>query len=156
MEAYVDDVVVKTKNANQLVDDLRETFTNLRAYNIKLNPQKRVFGVPVGRLLSLIVSHRGIEANPDKIRALSRLEVPTKLKHIQRLMGCMDALSRFISHLREKALLLYRLLKQTKNFYWTSKAGAALEEIKTLLATNPILAAPGAGEPMLLYISATN
>jgi hypothetical protein len=84
------------------------------------------------------------------------LEVPTELKHVQRLAGCVAALSRFISRLGEKTLPLYKLLKQTKKIQWTSEAGAALEEIKTLLATNPILAAPGAGEPMLLYISATN
>jgi hypothetical protein len=70
VEAYVDDVVVKTKNVSKLVDDLRETFTNLRAYNIKLYPKKCIFGVPAGKLLGFIVSHRGIEANPDKIRAL--------------------------------------------------------------------------------------
>ena len=68
----------------------------------------------------------------------------------------MAALSRFISRLGEKALPLYKLLKRTNNFEWTDEAKAALEEIKTLLASNPILTAPGAGEPMLLYISATN
>ena len=97
VEAYVDDVVVKTRKANKLIDDLRETFKNLRAYNIKLNPEKCVFGVPSGKLLGFIVSHRGIEANPDKIKALARLEVPTELKHVQRLAGCVASLSRFIS-----------------------------------------------------------
>ena len=82
VEAYVDDVVVKTKKANKLIDDLRETFKKLRAYNIKLNPEKCVFGIPSGKLLGFIVSHRGIEANPDKIKALARLEVPTELKHV--------------------------------------------------------------------------
>ena len=68
----------------------------------------------------------------------------------------MAALSRFISRLGEKALPLYRLLRRTDNFEWTDAATAGLEEIKTLLAGNPILAAPSVGEPMLLYISATH
>ena len=68
----------------------------------------------------------------------------------------MAALSRFISRLGEKALPLYRLLRQTDHFKWTDTATAGLEEIKTLLASNPILAAPNSGEPMLLYISATH
>ena len=68
----------------------------------------------------------------------------------------MVALSRFISRLGEKALPLYRLLRRTDNFEWTDAATAGLDEIKTLLASNPILAAPNAGEPMLLYISATH
>ena len=68
----------------------------------------------------------------------------------------MAALSRFISRLGEKALLLYRLLQCTDHFEWTDTTTAGLEEIKTLLANNPILAAPNVGEPMLLYISATH
>ena len=152
VEAYLDDVVIKTKHVSQLIDDLRQTFAILRKYDIRLNPEKCVFGVPTGKLLGFIVSHRGIEANPSKIRALSELAIPTELKHVQTLAGCMAALSRFISRLGEKALPLYRLLKRTNNFEWTDEAATALEEIKILLASNPILTAPGACEPMLLYI----
>ena len=67
VEAYVDDVVVKTKHVETLVDNLRLTFNNLRTYDIKLNPKKCVFGVPAEKLLGFIVSGRGIEANPAKI-----------------------------------------------------------------------------------------
>ena len=74
VEAYVDDVVVKTRHVETLIDDLRLTFDNLRTYDIKLNPDKYIFGVPSGKLLGFIVSNRGIEANPEKIRALSRSE----------------------------------------------------------------------------------
>ena len=62
VEAYVDDVVVKTKYVETLVDDLRVTFDNLRAYDIKLNPEKCVFGVPAEKLLGFIISNRGIVA----------------------------------------------------------------------------------------------
>ena len=110
VEAYMDDVVVKTRHVESLVDDLRLTFDNLRTYDIKLNPDKCVFGVPSGKLLSFIVSNRGIEANPAKIQALSQLAIPTDLKQVQKLAGCVAALSRFISRLGEKALPLYRLL----------------------------------------------
>ena len=114
------------------------------------------FHVPAGKLLGFIVSSRGIEANPAKIRALSQLAIPTDLKKIQKLTGCVAALSRFISRLGEKALPLYRLLRHTELFGWTDAATAGLEEIKALLASNPILAAPNIGEPMLLYIAATH
>ena len=67
----MDDMVVKTKHVETLVDDLRLTFDNLRTYDIKLNPEKCVFGVPAGKLLGSIVSNRGIEGNPAKIQALS-------------------------------------------------------------------------------------
>ena len=75
IEAYIDDVVVKTKHIDTLVDDLRLMFDNLRTYDIKLNPKKCVFGIPAGKLLGFIVSGRGIKANPAKIRALSQLDI---------------------------------------------------------------------------------
>ena len=118
VEAYVDDVIVKTRHIETLIDDLCLTFENLRAYDINLNPKKCVFGVPAGKLLGFIVSNRGIEANPAKIRALSQLAKPTDLKQVQKLAGCVAALSRFISRLGEKALLLYRLLRRTDHFEW--------------------------------------
>ena len=67
VEAYVDDVIVKTRHVESLVDGLRLTFGNLRTYDIKLNPEKCIFGIPAGELLGFIVSGRGIEANPAKI-----------------------------------------------------------------------------------------
>ena len=66
VEAYVDDVVIKTRHIESLIDDLRLMFDNLRTYDIKLNPEKCVFGVPAGKLLGFIVSNRRIEANPEK------------------------------------------------------------------------------------------
>ena len=92
-------------------------------------------------MLGFIVSHRGIEANLAKIRALSQLAIPFELKHVQKLAGCIAALSRFISRLQEKALPLYKLLRRTDSFEWTDAAIAGLEEIKALLASHPILAA---------------
>ena len=68
----------------------------------------------------------------------------------------MAALTRFISHLGEKALPLYRLLRRTEHSEWTDAATAGLDEIKAILATNPVLAVPNIGEPMLLYIAATH
>ena len=94
--------------------------------------------------------------NPAKIRALSQLSTPTDLEQIQKLTGCVAALSRFISYLGEKALPLYRLLRCTEHFEWTDAATAGLEAIKAILATNPILAVSNIGEPMLLYIAATH
>ena len=104
VEAYVDDLVVKTRSHTSLLEDLDETFHNLRRTRMKLNPEKCVFGVPAGKLLGFLVSNRGIEANPDKIRAIERMRPPTRLKDVQRLAGCMVALGRFISRLGEKGL----------------------------------------------------
>jgi hypothetical protein len=68
VEAYVDDVVIKTENSENFIGDLQLVFNSRRHYRWTLNPEKCVFGVPVGKLLGFIVSHRGIEANPEKSR----------------------------------------------------------------------------------------
>jgi hypothetical protein len=70
VEAYVDDIVVKTKKADDLVNDLRTAFDCLRANGMKLNPEKCIFRVPSGMLLGYIVSQRSIEPNPEKVAAL--------------------------------------------------------------------------------------
>jgi hypothetical protein len=70
VESYVDDIVVKTRKADDLLNDLRTVFDYLRANRVKLNPEKCVFGVPRGMLLGYLVSQRGIEANPEKVVAL--------------------------------------------------------------------------------------
>jgi hypothetical protein len=70
IEAYVDDVVVKTTDEDQLIADLTETFANLRGFQWKLNPTKCVFSIPSRLLLGFMVGHRGIEANPVKVDAI--------------------------------------------------------------------------------------
>ena len=101
VEAYVDDIVVKSKQANHLVADLEQTFAKLQAKGIKLNPKKCVFGVLRGMLLGFIVFERGIEANPEKISAITRRGPIQNIKGVQRVTGCLAALNRFISRLDE-------------------------------------------------------
>ena len=101
IEAYIDDIVVKSKRANHLVADLKQIFAKLRANGIKLNPEKCVFGVPRGMLLDFIVSERGIEANPEKISAFMRMGPIQNIKGVQRIIGCLATLSQFISRLGE-------------------------------------------------------
>ena len=116
IEAYIDDVVVKSKTTDNLITDLEETFTNLKRYRWKLNPSKCIFGVPSGILLGYIVSARGIEPNPNKVSAITNMKRPTCVKDIQKLTGYMAALSRFISRLGEKGLPFFKLLKASERF----------------------------------------
>jgi hypothetical protein len=76
VEAYVDDVVIKTETSENFIEDLQLVFNSLRRYRWKLNPEKCVFRVLAGKLLGFIVSHQGIEANPEKIEAIMRMEAP--------------------------------------------------------------------------------
>jgi hypothetical protein len=155
VEAYVDDVVVKTRNSDTLIADLEETFASLREYRWILNPNKCVFGVPSGKLLGFIISHRDIDANLEKISAITNMRAPTCIKDVQKLTGCMAALNRFISKLGERGLPFFKLLKHQEKFVWTPEADQALAQLKDFLSKPPVLTAPRKKEQLLLYLAVT-
>src|SRR5438105_13441093 len=124
-EAYVDDVIIKSRVKDDLISDLSETFTNLRRFRWKLNLEKCLFGVPSGRLLGFIVSYRDIEANPEKLKDIFKMNSSTALKDVHKLIGCMATLSRFVSRLGKWAMPFYKLLKKQDRFQWTPKAQQA-------------------------------
>jgi hypothetical protein len=154
-EAYIDDIIIKTRESHTFIEDLEETFANLRKVNIKLNPAKCAFGVPSGKLLGFLVSHRGIEAKPDKVKAIEEMRPPRNLKEMQCLAGCMAALGRFIARSGEKALPFFKLMKHTGKFEWTPEADKAFTELKRYLMSPPIMVASTFREPLLLYIAVT-
>ena len=112
------------------------------------------FRCSTGKLLGFLVSNRGIEANPEKIKAITSLAKPACINDVQPLAGRIAALSRFISRLGEKAIPLYQMLKKTDNFVWSEVADAAFEYLKKQLAEPPVLAAPVDKKPLLLYVAA--
>jgi hypothetical protein len=155
IEAYIDDIVVKSKKRRNLVPDLTEVFTKLRQHGVKPNPEKCVFGVPRGMLLGFVVSERDTEANPEKISAIMDMGLIKNLKGVQRVMGCLADVSRFITRLGERSMSLYKLMKKSDHFTWTPEAQEALDSLKNMLKSPSILTAPTPEKPMLLYISAT-
>jgi hypothetical protein len=154
-EAYVDDIVFKTRERRTHIEELEETFANLRKVNIKFNPAKCAFGVPSGKLLGFLVSHHRIEANPDKVKAIEEMRPPRNINEMQCLAGCMAALGRFIARSGEKALPFFKLMKRTAKFEWTLEDDRAFAELKRYLMSPPIMVAPRPREPLLLYIAAT-
>jgi hypothetical protein len=97
IEVYVDDVVIETQEDKGLISDLLDTFNNLRKFKMKMNTEKCTFGVPSGKLLGYMVSHRGINPNLEKVSAITKMKPFESLHDIQKLTGCMAALSTFIS-----------------------------------------------------------
>jgi ribonuclease HI len=152
VEVYVDDIIVKTKRGSTLVEDLTLVFDRRWATRTKLNPDKCVFGVSAGKLLGFLVSYQGIEANPEKIKAIEAMR--SRIKDVQKLTGSLAALSRFISRLAERALPFFKLLQKSGPFSWTEEAEQAFQELKQHLVSLPILVAPEPGEPLYLYIAA--
>ena len=111
MEVYMDDMLVKSKEAKTHLEDLQETFDTLRRYRMKLNPAKCVFGVSLGKFLSFMVSQRGIKANLEKVRAILDMASPKMVKEVKRLTRRVTALNRFVSKATDKRLPFYKTLK---------------------------------------------
>ena len=82
IEVYVDDMLVKRKEENQHVSHISKCFSILRKYGMKLNPEKCTFGVKGGKFLGYMVTERGIEANPDKIKAILDLPQPKNINEV--------------------------------------------------------------------------
>jgi hypothetical protein len=108
--AYVDDIVVKSVQRKEHISDLVETFGNMRAANLKLNPEKCVFGIHKRKVLGCLVSTKGIEVNPNKIRALVDMQDPVSMKDVQKLTGRVAAPNRFIPKAAERSLPFFQVL----------------------------------------------
>jgi hypothetical protein len=119
VEVYVNDIIIQVKSCASLLDNLALVFDRLRLTRAKLNPDKYVFEVTVGKLLSFLVSYQGIEANPEKIKILEAMRPPARIKDVQKLTGCLVALSWFVSRLAERALPFFKLLQKSRPFVWT-------------------------------------
>ena len=115
---------------------------------MKLNPAKCAFGVSVGKFLGFIVNSRGIEANPDKIKAVLDMLPPSNIKDIQHLTGRIAALSRFVSKASEKCQPFFQVLK--KAFQWDARSQEAFTALKTYLSSPIVLVSPSKGELLIL------
>jgi hypothetical protein len=106
--------------------------------------------------LGNVISHDGIHPNPTKVKAILDMQPPKNIKDIQKLIGCMAALSCFISRLGEKGLPFFKLLKASEKFVWSKEADAAFMQLKEFLTSPPVLTAPQKDDVLLLYIVATD
>jgi hypothetical protein len=110
IEVYVDDIIVKIKSHSSLLDNLAIVFDRLCSMRTMLNPNKCVFGVSVGKLFGFLVSHQGIKANPEKIKAIEVMWLSACIKDVQKITGCLAALTRFITRKAERTLPFFKLL----------------------------------------------
>ena len=154
MEVYIDDMLVKSTTAELHIAHLSEAFQILRNYNMKLNPTKCAFGVSVGKFLGFIVNRRGIEANPDKINVVLDMPSPSGIKEVQRLIGRIATLSRFVSRASDKCQPFFQVLK--KAFQWDTKCEEAFSTLKTYLSSPPILVSLIEGELLTLYLAVSD
>ncbi|XP_071918759.1 uncharacterized protein [Coffea arabica] len=153
MEVYVNDIIIKSKRAEDHLVDLKKLFERLRKYNLKLNPAKCAFGAPAGKLLGFIVSKRGIEIDPAKIKAIRDMPVPKTQKDVKSFLGKINFIGRFIGQLTATCEPLFKLLRKNVPLYWNEECQRAFDKIKDYLLHPPVLVPPKPGRPLIMYLS---
>ena len=132
--------------------DLRVIFEILRSYKLRLNASKCSFGVGLGKFLSYMVTHKGIEVNPDQIKAINNLRTPRNPREVQKLTGMAAALNRFISQLADRCRPFFLLINKWKNFEWTEECARAFQQLKDYLTRPPIMSSPKPDKVLFVYI----
>ncbi|XP_058215685.1 uncharacterized protein LOC131326817 [Rhododendron vialii] len=155
MEAYIDDMVVKSLKAENHLSHLAEVFAILKKHKLRLNADKCAFGVSSGKFLGYLVTRRGIEADPNQISAIQQLKPPSTPRAIQKLTGMAAALNRFISRSSDKCHVFFQTLKKQsrRSFKWTEDCDAALTKLKSYLCSAHLLVKPVAFETLHLYLA---
>ena len=141
VEVYIDDIVVKSKLVSEHIGDLRSIFEILRKHKLHLNASKCSFGVGLGKFLGYMVTHCGIEVNPDQIKAINNLQPPRNPKEVHKLTGMTAALNRFISRLADRCRPFFLLMNKWKRFEWTEECALAFQQLKKYLSHPPIMSA---------------
>uniref|UniRef100_A0A7N2LIP1 Integrase catalytic domain-containing protein n=1 Tax=Quercus lobata TaxID=97700 RepID=A0A7N2LIP1_QUELO len=153
IEIYVDDMMVKSKVVSKHLGDLGSTFGVLRKHKLCLNASKCSFGVGSGKFLGYMVTHRGIEVNPDQIKAINDLKPPQNAKEVQKLTGMIAALNRFISRSADRCRPFYFLINKWKGFEWSKNCIVAFQQLKEYLSQPPIMSSPEADKVLYAYIA---
>ena len=117
------------------MDDLGNIFETLRKHKLRLNASKCSFGVGSGKFLGYMVTHRGIEVNPDQVKAINNLQPPRNLKEVQKLTGMTAALNRFISQSANKCKPFFLLINKWKGFEWTGECAPVFQQLKEILVS---------------------
>ena len=121
MEAYIDDMVIKSKQFAEHLAYLGKVFLVLKEQKLHLNASKCSFRVSLGKFLGYMITHRGIEVNPDQIKVINSLHPSRNLKEMQKLTGMAAALNRFIFQLVDRCHPFFQLLHKWKDFQWTKE-----------------------------------
>ncbi|XP_019184278.1 PREDICTED: uncharacterized protein LOC109179169 [Ipomoea nil] len=155
MAAYVDDMLVKSREEAKHAEDLADCFQVMLRYNLRLNLKKCAFAGQGGKFLGYMVTKRGIEPNPKKVQAIIDMQPPSTVKDLQRLTGRLAALSRFLTKAADKTIPFFEAMKKKEGFAWTTECQQSFEELKQYLSTPPVLSTPRVGEPLFLYLAAS-
>ena len=153
IEVYIDDMAVKSKMVSEHIGHLTNIFKILRGHKLHLNASKCSFGVGSGKFLDYMVTHQGIEINPDQVKAINNLQPPRNPKEIQKLTGMTAVLNRFISRSTDRCRPFFMLMNKWKGFKWTEECAQAFQQLKDYLSRPPIMSSPETDEILFAFIA---
>ena len=153
IEVHIDDMVVKSKVASKHVGDHRNIFEILRKHKLRLNASKCSFGVGSGKFLGYMVTYKGIEVNPDQIKAVNSLQPPRNPKEVQKFTGMTAALNRFISWSVDRCRPFFLLMNKWRGFEWTEECALVFQQLKEYLSRPLIMSSPKLDEVLFAYIA---
>ncbi|PKI70480.1 hypothetical protein CRG98_009114 [Punica granatum] len=149
VEVYVDDMIAKSKEGENHLVNLKRLFDRLKEYKLRLNPAKCTFGTRSGKLLGFVVNERGIEVDPDKVKAIKELPPPSTVREVRGFLGRLNYIARFIANLTDKCQPLFRLLRKNAAMEWDRECQKAFDTIKAYLIQPPILVPPVPNRPLI-------
>ncbi|PKI64006.1 hypothetical protein CRG98_015619 [Punica granatum] len=153
VEVYVDDMIAKSKEGEDHLVNLKRLFDRLKEYKLRLNPAKCTFGARSGKLLGFVVSERGIEVDPDKVKAIKELPPPSTVREVRGFLGRLNYIARFIANLTDKCQPLFRLLRKNAAMEWDHECQKAFDTIQAYLIQPPILVPLVPNRPLILYLT---
>jgi len=153
IEVYVDDMIAKSREGENHVQILKKLFERLRKYKLRLNPAKCSFGVKSGKLLGFVVSDKGIEVDPNKVKTIQSMPPPKTEKDVRGFLGRLNYIAWFISQLTTTCDPIFRLLRKKNPGIWNEECEEAFEKIKQYLLNPPLLVPPVLERPLILYLT---
>ena len=156
VDVYVDDMIVKSRDRADHLTALQRFFERIKRFRLRLNPKKCTFRVTYGKLFGHIVSERGIEVDPEKIKDILDMPAPRNEKDIRGFLGRLQYISHFIARLTDICEPIFRLLRKNQLTVWNNDCQCAFEKNKECLLSPPILVPPTPRQPLLLYFSVSD
>ncbi|PKI58254.1 hypothetical protein CRG98_021336, partial [Punica granatum] len=156
IEVYVDNMIAKSKDKEDHLVNLKRLFEHLKKYKLRLNPAKCTFSVKSGKLLGFVVSKKGIEVDPNKVKAIMELPLPSTVREVRSFLGRLNYIAHFIANLIDKCQPLFRLLRKNGTVESDDECQKAFDTVKAYLIQPPVLVPPSPDHPLILYLTYTH
>ena len=154
--AYLDDIIIFSKDFESHLEHIRVVLRRLQEANLRINTEKSIFCKEEIQYLGHVVGGNGIKTDPGKIRAIVELEPPTNVSGVRRILGMVTWYAKFIKGFTKMVAPIQELLHKDCKFEWTETRQRALEEIKERMTTAPIIACPNYTLPFYLQTDASD